>query len=350
MLMVMSGVLGFGRVGTVSAQEMSRVEVVDKVGGAVVTVLNMTSSGTDIFGQGSGELQPQGAGTGFIISKDGYIVTNWHVVDGGDSFVVVMQDGTQVEAELVGIDPRDDLAVVKIDPKNVKVVVEFGDSDALQAGQDVLAIGSPLGAFSNTVTAGIVSGLGRNQLDDPNQNVCQEYTNLIQHDAAINHGNSGGPLFDLNGKVVGVNTLGIPTDSQGQPVQGLFFAVPANTVKVAVEQMIKTGTITRPYLGISSYELDPTMQAQYDLPVPYGQLIDEVEGPAQEAGLQRNDIITGVDGKPADATTSISAMISRHNPGDVVTLNVLRDGKEIEVKVTLGEAEYDGSQCTMQGQ
>lgn len=349
LFLVFGTLTGAGLVSHAAAQqEMTKVEVVEKVGPAVVTVYNMTT-GPSLFGQSS-EAQVQGAGTGFIISEEGYIVTNWHVVDGGDAFQVILQDGTPVDAELIGIDARDDLAVVKIDPAEVPAVVSFGDSDALKPGQDVIAIGSPLGAFTNTVTAGIVSGVGRNQLAAQDQAQCQDYSNLIQHDAAINQGNSGGPLFNLQGEVVGVNTLGIPTNEQGLPVQGLFFAVPSNTVEAMVTQLIETGSIRRAYLGVTFYELTPEMARTYELPVDYGALVSEVAGdsPAADAGLARNDIITAINGTAVEQNQTFSELMLQQQPGDTVTFTVLRDGQTSDVQVTLGEAEVDFSECTLQ--
>jgi 2-alkenal reductase len=349
LFLVFGSFTGAGLVSKAAAQqEMTKVEVVEMVGPAVVTVHNLTT-GPSLFGEG-GEAQVQGAGTGFIISEEGYIVTNWHVVEGGDAFQVILQDGTPVPAELIGIDPRDDLAVVQIDPAEVPAVVSFGDSDALKPGQDVIAIGSPLGAFANTVTAGIVSGVGRNQLAAQDPTMCQDYSNLIQHDAAINQGNSGGPLFNMQGEVVGVNTLGIPTNEQGLPVQGLFFAVPSNTVQAMVTQLIETGSISRAFLGVTYYELSPEMARTYELPVQYGALVSEVSGgsPAEEAGLERNDIITAVNGTEVAQNQAFSELMLPLQPGDTVTLTVLREGETGDVQVTLGEAEVDFSECTLQ--
>jgi 2-alkenal reductase len=326
------------------AEEKSAVEVVEQVSPAVVTVYNIA---TGFLG---GEAQPQGAGTGFIIDEEGHIVTNWHVVTGGDAFAVLLQDGTELEAELIGMDPRDDIAVVKIDPAEVPGVVAFGNSDELKPGQPVLAIGSPLGAFTNTVTGGIVSAIGRNELGSQS-NFCQNYSNLIQHDAAINQGNSGGPLFNLSGEVVGVNTLGIPTNEQGMPVQGLFFAVPASTVTVAVQQLIETGTIEHPYFGISSQQLDPATANANDLPVGSVYVADvEDGGPAAEAGLQPDDVILAIDGKEISFETSLSDMLFDYRPGDTVELTVLRGGEETTIQLTLGQAPQElFEQCTLQG-
>lgn len=349
LLLAFGSFAGAGFLTQATAQEgMTKVEVVERVGPAVVTVYNLTT-GPSLFGQ-TADAQVRGAGTGFIISEEGYIVTNWHVVDGGDAFQVILFDGTPVEAELIGIDVRDDLAVVRIDPREVPAVVSFGDSDALKPGQDVLAIGSPLGAFENTVTAGIVSGIGRNQLQAQDSTMCQNYSNLVQHDAAINQGNSGGPLFNMDGEVVGVNTLGIPTNQQGMPVQGLFFAVPSNTVQAMVTQLIETGSISRAYLGITYYELSPEMARTYELPVDYGALISEVAGgsPAEAAGLQRNDIILAVNGVEVARNQLFSELMLTQQPGETVSYTILRDGETGDLQVTLGETEVDFSECSLE--
>lgn len=350
LLLALAVVIGPATLSSATGQttaDMTKVEVVEQVSPAVVTVFNLATTPA-LLGQG-GQATPQGAGTGFIIDTDGHIVTNWHVVTGGDAFAVVLSDGTQVDAELVGSDARDDLAVVKIDPSVVPSIVAFGDSSALKPGQDVLAIGSPLGAFTNSVTAGIVSALGRNQLSSGNAS-CQNYSNLIQHDAAINHGNSGGPLFNMRGEVIGVNTLGIPVDQSGQPVQGLFFAVPSNTVEVAVKQLIETGVITQPWVGIAFYSIDSSLATQYSLPVDRGIIITDVDpdSPAAEAGLQTEDIITSVDGKEITPAQDLATIMFDYDPGDTVTLNVIRGNDESEMDLTLGEAPLDMSDCTLQ--
>jgi S1-C subfamily serine protease len=323
--------------------EMTPVELVDKVGPAVVTVINQQTIG-DLFG--SEETVQAGAGTGFIIDDQGHIVTNWHVVTGGTSFSVILSDGTEIEAELIGEDPRDDLAVVKIDPARVPAIVPLGDSSGLQQGQTVLAIGSPLGAFGNTVTMGIVSALNRDQLENPSSNYCQNYTNLIQHDAAINPGNSGGPLFNLRGEVVGVNTLGIPS------AQGIYFAVPSNTVKAVVDELIETGHISLPYIGISLVELNPQIASVNDLPVEFGIYVDGVEpgSPAESAGLEPGDIITAVDGQQISIENSLSEMLINFDPGQTVELDVLRGGEQGTVNLTFGEVDPSVfEQCVLQG-
>lgn len=329
---------------------MTPVEVVEQVGPAVVTVINEQTI-SDMFG--TEETVQAGAGTGFIIDDDGHIVTNWHVVTGGSSFFVILSDGTEVDAELIGEDPRDDLAVVRIDPGAVPATVPLGDSDELRPGQAVLAIGSPLGAFGNTVTAGIVSALDRDQLGQGRTSMCMNYSDLIQHDAAINPGNSGGPLFNLNGEVVGVNTLGIPQSPSGVPVQGIFFAVPSNTVTAVVQQMIDQGFISAPYIGINLITLTPQLAALNDLPVEYGVYVDEVVsgGPAEQAGLQPGDIILAIDGNEINPLNTLAGMLLDYEPGESVTLTVLRGGDETSVDLTFGEApEEIFEQCVLEGQ
>jgi 2-alkenal reductase len=328
--------------------DLSPVEVVDQVGQGVVTVINQQTV-EDLFG--NGETVQTGAGTGFIIDEDGHIVTNWHVVTGGTSYLVILADGTEVEADLIGEDPRDDLAVVRIDPAFVPAVVPFGDSEALRPGQTVLAIGSPLGAFGNTVTRGIVSALNRDQLGG--EGICQAYNDLIQHDAAINQGNSGGPLFNLRGEVVGVNTLGIPQSGQGVPVQGLFFAVPSNIVVTVVEQIIDQGFISAPYLGITFTPLNPQIAAVNNIEIDRGLYVQAVEpgGPAADAGLQPDDIILAVDGSEIRPDNTLSTMLLQYAPGDTVELGVDRGGEAISVALTFGEVPQEVfEQCTLQGQ
>jgi 2-alkenal reductase len=327
--------------------EMTPVQVVDQVAPAVVTVINEQTVSN---GLGSNQQVPAGAGTGFIIDDQGHIVTNWHVVTGGTSFKVILYDGTQLDAKLVGEDPRDDLAVVQIDASKVPGTVSLGDSSQLKPGQSVLAMGSPLGEFGNTVTAGIVSALNRNQLGQ--EGLCQNYTDLIQHDAAINPGNSGGPLFNLKGEVVGVNTLGIPSQ-QGQPVQGLFFAVPSNTVKVVVDQIIQTGGIKAPYLGITFVALNPQISSVNGISVDHGLYVQDVEsgGPADQAGIQADDIILQIEGDDITPSSTLSSHLLNYQPGDTVTLTILRGDQQSEVQLTFGEAPQSVfEQCTLQGQ
>jgi 2-alkenal reductase len=309
-------------------------DVVAKVSPAVVTVVNEQRFQTGAETQ----LQPVGSGTGFVIDGDGHIVTNWHVVNGGEQFLVIFADGSKQNAKLVGSDEVSDIAVVQVSGK-VPAPLTFGDSSTLKPGEPVLAIGSPLGAFSNTVTEGIVSATGRNfpyQSGGP-----QVYDNLVQHDAAINPGNSGGPLLDLQGNVVGVNTLGIPTDDQGQPVQGLFFAIPSNTVQTIVEKLIKDGKVVYPFLGVTPVSLDPVTAAANDLPVDHGAYIEEVSpgSPAAEAGIEQGDIILAIDNDQIDQNRSFTEALFSHQPGDKVSVTLQRGDKQLTTDVTLGQRE-----------
>jgi 2-alkenal reductase len=310
------------------------VKVVQDVGPAVVTVINEQT--VQSFGAPTAELQPAGAGTGFIIDTDGHIVTNWHVVDGGEQFLVIFADGTSTDAELIGSDPISDLAVVQV-KGDVPATVSFGDSSALLPGQPVLAIGSPLGTFSNTVTEGIVSAVGRNFPQAGNQGP-QVYTNLIQHDAAINAGNSGGPLLNMQGEVIGVNTLGIPSEN-GQPVQGLFFAIPSNEVKEITSELIENGKVVYPFVGVSYLPITPTAAAQAGLDVDYGIYVAEVEpgSPADDAGIKADDVILEIGGTKIDATNTFPVLLFQHKPGDEVEMVIHRNGKDSTVTVTLGE-------------
>jgi 2-alkenal reductase len=299
----------------------------------VVTVINEQR----FQGADSSDAEPAGSGTGFIIDDKGHIVTNWHVVQGGDRFEVIFADGDARRAELVGSDQISDLAVVRVEGE-LPGIVPLGDSDELKPGQPVLAIGSPLGAFTNTVTQGIVSAIGRNFPLSGGQGP-QVYTNLIQHDAAINPGNSGGPLFNFAGEVVGVNTLGIPTAASGQPVQGLFFAVPASTAERITDQIIDTGEVVYPYFGIGPVAVTREVAVQAGLDIDYGVYVAQVSpgGPAAEAGIEEGDVILAIDGQRIDEQNSFAEVLFAHRPGDTVEATILRDGDESTVEVTLGE-------------
>jgi 2-alkenal reductase len=315
---------------------MDPVDVVREVEPAVVTVINEQRVSSPMGGD-SEAAQPAGAGTGFVIDNEGHIVTNWHVVDGGDAFSVLFADGEDQPATLVGSDEISDLAVVKVDG-DVPGVVPFADSSALLPGQTVLAIGSPLGAFTNTVTEGIVSALGRDFPTEPG--TTSVYTNLIQHDAAINPGNSGGPLFDLTGAVVGVNTLGIPFTERG-PVQGLFFAIPSNTARQIAAQLIDEGEVNYPFLGIVPVPVTGEVVARLDLSVEEGVLVQSVEpdSPADEAGFQENDVLLELNGTAIDRENSLAEVLFAFDPGVTVEATVQRGDEELTLSVTLAERE-----------
>ena len=311
----------------------SATDVFAAVSPAVVTVLSETGG------------QTLGSGTGFIIDEGGDIVTNWHVVNGADTFEVLYSDGSIHDADLIGSDRVSDIAVVHVDD-DVPATVGFGDSDALLPGETVLAIGSPLGAFANTVTQGIVSAINRDFPTGPQQGSGSSnstYNNLVQHDAAINPGNSGGPLVDLRGQVVGVNTLGIPTDEQGQPVQGLFFAIPSNTVSLIAETLIADGRVVYPYVGVEYQPTAAAIAAGEDYDTAQGVVVTNVSSgdPADDAGLEVGDQILEIGDYPLDAQTPFSEALFKYDPGDTVTLKIIRGGDEEEIEITLGERPDD---------
>ncbi len=308
-------------------------DVVARISPAVVTVINRQESQA-LEGAEAVEV---GAGTGFFVNDDGYIVTNQHVVAGGSDFLVVLSDGSTRDAELIGADAVSDLAVLRV-RDDVPAFVAFGDSDRLRPGEGVLAIGSPLGAFSNTVTEGIVSAIGRTNAEFGGG----LYSNLVQHDAAINPGNSGGPLFTLDGSVVGVNTLGIPSSADGTPIQGLFFAIPSTTVAQVVETLIADGEVVYPYLGIQSVAVSPTLAAQYGLPVSYGEIVTtdpEPGSPASEAGIREGDIVLALDDQPIDQQSPFLELLFGFEPGDTVTFQILRGDEELDLEIELAARE-----------
>ncbi len=314
-------------------EDSAMVDTVNKVGPAVVTIV------TEINGRGGlrGSSTPEiAAGSGFIIDSRGYIVTNAHVVRDARSLTVVFADGRRLDGRLVGTDePFSDLAVIKVD-EQLSSVVDLGDSDALTPGQPVLAIGNALGDYRNTVTQGIVSGLHRTWRGEA---IVME--DLIQTDAAINHGNSGGPLVNAAGQIIGVNTSVIRQTQGGQIVEGIGFAIPSNTVKLVASQLVKNGKVTRPYLGISHQQINPAMASFYSLPVPNGVFILQVaaDGPAAAAGLQRGDILVRMGNDPMDDEHPFLSTLMKHYPNEKLTLVVNRDGKEIDMEVTLGERQ-----------
>lgn len=313
------------------AELFSLADLVEQVNPAVVTVINQQTFGG--FYDQSGEPQTAGTGTGFFISEDGYLVTNNHVVEGSDDVSVIFADGTEVEAELVGTDPLTDLAVIKVEGE-IPGYVELGDSAELRPGERIIAIGSPLGSYTNTVTEGIVSGIGR-RVTGTNAAV----DNLIQHDAAINPGNSGGPLFTLDGMVVGVNTLVVRQSGGGISAEGLGFAIPSDTVAQVSEAIIADGRVERPYLGITFQPLSPTTAATLEIDIDHGALVVEIQpGPAADGGLQVDDVITHIDGDEVNEDNTLTDLLFEFEPGDTVALTVYRPSTDetLTLNVTLG--------------
>jgi len=312
--------------------ETAITSAVQNVGPAVVTVVSTVPGQQTFFGY-TGD--STASGSGVFISSDGYILTNNHVIEGGQKIQVIFSNGSQQDATLVGTDQYSDLAVLKI-TGSVPAVANLGNSDALNPGEAVIAIGSPLGDFKNTVTVGVVSATGRSIDTGSGYSI----DGLIQTDAAINQGNSGGPLVNLAGEVIAINTLIIRNSGSGTVAEGLGFAIPINTARVISEQIIQKGYVSRPYLGINWQPITPRVAAIYRLPVQYGVYITDIDSnsPASQAGLQVGDIITGIDNTSLDETHAYINTLFQYSAGDTVTLTLLRNGKQTDLLVTLGES------------
>jgi serine protease Do len=269
-------------------------------------------------------------GSGFIIDASGLIVTNNHVVEGSDTLQVHMQDGTIMKAELVGRDPKTDLAVIRVKPDKPLPVVEFGDSSKARIGEWVIAIGNPFG-FGGSVSLGIISAKDRDFNNGP-------YDDYIQTDAAINKGNSGGPLFTMDGKVVGINSA-ISSPSGGSV--GLGFSVPSNTAKSVVNQLIKFGETRRGWLGVKIQAVTDDIAETMNLGKPHGALVADVtpDSPSAKAGLEAGDVIVEFDGRAINESKELPRATAETEVGKEVTVKIIRDGKEIEKKITLGRLE-----------
>lgn len=272
--------------------------------------------------------QQTGVGTGFVISASGDIVTNNHVVEGAENVTVTLADGTKLQAKVVGTDPATDLALIRVEAGHDLPFVEWGDSTALRVGQDVVAIGNPFG-LGNTVTAGIVSALGRDINSGP-------FDNYIQTDAAINRGNSGGPLFDAAGRVVGINTA-IFSPSGGSV--GIGFAVPAETARTVIADLSDDGKVERGWLGVAIQPVTEDIAAAIGIDAAKGALIADVtaDTPAARAGLKRGDIVTAVNGIGVDEPRDLTRLVATARPGTEVTIAILRAGQPTDIAVTLSQ-------------
>jgi 2-alkenal reductase len=299
------------------------------VGPAVVTVVSQLPSRSGFFGSYQ---PPPARGSGVILDPRGYIITNNHVIEGAQELYVVLADGRQQQATLVGSDyPFSDLALLKIDGDGYPAA-RLGNSDSLQQGAWVVAIGSALGDFRNSVTVGVVSALGRSL--DTNGAVLDD---LIQTDAPINHGNSGGPMLSLDGEVVGINTAIIRGGDQ--QAEGIGFAIPSNTVRYVADQLIARGRVARPSLAIEYVAISPRLAALYSLPVDYGLYVQQVGSgsAAEQAGLRQGDIVLALGGEKLDEQTPLIRALSHHQAGQQVPLEIWRDGEQQSLEVTLEE-------------
>lgn len=303
---------------------------VDRAGAAVVTVEGTVTAQSRLF-TSTGTV----SGSGVFVSQEGYLVTNNHVVEGATDLKVILADGSEQSATVIGTDPYADLAVLKVEGV-VPAVAVLGNSDMLDPGETVIAIGSPLGEFMNTVTVGVVSATGRS-IDT---GYGYEMEGLIQTDAAINSGNSGGPLVNLAGEVVGINTLVVRNTGSGTVAEGLGFSIPSNTVQAVTSQIIEKGYFSRPYLGIRWQMINPDIADAYRMDVEWGTYISDVlpGSPADLAGLQQGDIITKIGDIAIDETHSFMNALFEQQPGDTVSLEVWRDGHTLQLQATLTEA------------
>jgi 2-alkenal reductase len=325
---------GSGTGWQVPAERQAVVQVVELISPAVVTVVNKFEQ------QGFGG---EASGSGVIIDAEGRIITNNHVIEGATegSLQVIFETGETVPATLLGSDLISDLAVLKVDAK-VPAFARLGDSTKLRVGETVIAIGSALGDFKNTVTVGVISGLNR-LLEGPGINM----ENMIQTDAAINHGNSGGPLLNLSGEVIGINTAVVRGDGSlgsGDVAEGLGFAIPANTVSTVSAQLIQEGKVARPFLGVATRPVTRQVASYYDLRdengrlLETGVLVEEVIAgtSASEAGVKAGDVLLQVNDAPLNEDHPLANVLTAFAPGDKVQITLLRNGKRMVVETELG--------------
>lgn len=299
--------------------------------------------------QSGTEEQQIGAGSGFIVSSDGYIITNKHVVEEESAKYTVILKNEQnmdekIEADVIARDPNNDIAILKIDKTGLPFL-NLGDSGSLNVGQTTVAIGYALGEFDNTVSKGIISGLSRSISASGSQSGVEDLENLIQTDAAVNPGNSGGPLLDIEGNVIGVNVAMADAQSIG-------FAIPINEIKPAYEEAKTSGTIkkeTKAFLGVRYMNIDSSIQKANNLPYDYGVIVGRGEGvgdlaiipgsPADKAGIVENDIILEVNGEKIDEKNTLAKLIEKNKPGDTIKLKIYHKGEEKEISLTLGESQ-----------
>jgi len=307
------------------------VRVAKAVGPAVVGITNKAVA-RDFFNR---QVEAEGVGSGVIFRSDGYIVTNNHVIAGARELIVSLSDGNTINGELVGTDEMTDIAVVKVDAKDLPTA-KFGNSDEIMVGEGAIAIGNPMGLeFQGSVTVGVISALNRTiGLND-------RLVKLIQTDAAISPGNSGGALLNYDGEVIGINSAKLATDG----VEGMGFAIPINTVQTIIDELMAKGYVARPYLGVTIFDKQTALRYGYQLTIDKGVYIFQVQidGAADRAGLQRGDVILSVEGKEVNTVTEVRAEIAAKKVGDKISIRYERDGVENTVDVTLQEVPQQRS-------
>jgi len=321
---------------TISADEADLANVVNKVSPSVVSIVTKQDYSYSYFFQQEAE----GAGTGIIISKDGYVLTNKHVIKGVKALKIVTSDGTSYDdVKLVGADPLNDIAFLKINGVKDLPVATFGDSGTVRVGQRVIAIGNSLGQYQNTVTSGIISGLGRPVAATATESgAVESLTDLLQTDAAINPGNSGGPLINMAGQVIGINTAIVSN------AQSVSFAIPINATKGMARGILQSGKVEKAYLGVQYVTITPDIRAEHKLDAKQGALVQKSSSggkavadgsPADKAGLQAGDIIVKVNDKIVGKNGGLGSLIAEFLPGEEIGLTLVRDGEQQEVKVEL---------------
>jgi 2-alkenal reductase len=334
-----SSTTGTSNVSVVTQKPESWAAVAQRVGPAVVTIVNTLQSTSDIFGN----VIPGGTaeGSGFIIDRKGDIVTNDHVIDGAQSLQVVFANGKKTPATLVSADKLSDLAVIRVHVP-VPATLSFGDSSKLVPGEPVMAIGSALGDYRNSVTTGVISATGRT-VDEPDSVSLHD---MLQTDAAINQGNSGGPLLNDQGQVIGVNTavnrgstqssniFGFSTGSDSVVAEGLGFALPSDNVKNVAARLVENKPTA--FLGVSYHPISQQDANFYSLPM--GAYVNAVRpgSPAEKAGIKQRDVITKMNGQPLNDTYTLERIVSEHSPGDHIKVTIWRSGKTLTLDVTLG--------------
>ena len=317
---------------SINFTEGSIAEIANSVSPAVVSIIT-EGTGTNLFGQSTSS---SAAGTGMIVTSDGYVLTNKHVVENAQKIRIVLHDGTSFsDVKLIGTDPLNDVAFIKINGVKNLSTVTLGDSKTLQAGQQVIAIGNALGQYQNSVTEGIISGTGRSLIaaDKSNYANYERLSDMIQTDASINSGNSGGPLINAGGQVIGINTA-VYSDGNG-----IGFAIPISSIKGMLKSVIEKGAVERPFIGVSYLNITPDIQIEYGLPISEGAYISGdnaiiKDSPAEKSGLQNGDIITAVNNIRIGKAGTLSTLIGEHAVGETLELTIVRDGKEQTVKLT----------------
>ncbi|HTO54057.1 MAG TPA: DegQ family serine endoprotease [Myxococcota bacterium] len=337
-----------GEPGDASGRPDSFADLADKVSPAVVNIkverkTTMKGGPEELFEEFFGQQRKPGqpgekhaphqfrvpsTGSGFVVSADGLIVTNNHVVENADKVVAVFQDGTEKDAKIIGRDPKTDLALIKVSAEKPLAIVPLGDSEHLRVGSWVMAIGNPFG-LDHTVTVGILSAKGRSNFGG--EQIAGPYDDFLQTDASINPGNSGGPLCDMKGRVIGINTA-IAANGQG-----IGFAIPINMVKSLLPQLLEHGSVTRGWLGVQIQRVTPSLAKTFKLTDQHGALVGQVfdDSPASKAKLERGDVITKFDGRDIREYDDLPRIVASTPPGSAVDVTILRDGKEKKLKATL---------------